>query len=359
LQSAQKEVVNFLKVNHGLDTSAMKLSLLRACAAAFLLQCAPVWAAADEGICLFQTHAQVAVAKMIHESGTRAVHVDEPPRGVYANGKKSREFLHCSAQRVKEEALEEAGLTCSTLSYYGASVPKLTNATASAVMALKAQLNEMERSKPHKFNFQGTLSAGSVMNGSPKDDRRLWVKEFVHKNFGPDDFLVITDAPQSHQPWGPYDHTNDASNFSPAQSYLAPLKIDASYWTSMFQSRFTLCPGGDGPWSMRFYEAILAGSIPVINSVDDDYSSADTAFWFNQIGYKYFTTDQVVKMDVPEAELASIASQNLDLFFKYQMFTDGDNVPPMYSAAYGGRCLSSSICAARCLHELCPPAPDR
>merc|ERR1719245_2083405 len=116
----------------------------------------------------------------------------------------------------------------------------------------------------------------------------------------------------------------------------------------MIQSNFTLCPGGDFSWSHRWFEAILAGSIPVIHSEQEDYSGT-IADWYNKIGYTYFTTDQVVNMNktMSSEDLMSIADKNYDLLLKYQTWIYGDNIPHKYMA-HSGPCALDATC-----HDLC------
>merc|ERR1711933_545204 len=89
-----------------------------------------------------------------------------------------------------------------------------------------------------------------------------------------------------------------------------------------------------------------------IDNKKGDYTGL--GWWFNQIGYKYFTTDQMVnKSSMSEAKLNAIALQNYKLLIQYQTWMLGDHVPPAYAPpAYGasGRdpCLSNSICRREC-----------
>ncbi len=59
---------------------------------------------------------------------------------------------------------------------------------------------------------------------------------------------------------------------------------DKHYFKTMKQSQFTLCPRGDSPWSMRFFECILSKSIPILETP----SHAGRNFFERRIGYKYF-----------------------------------------------------------------------
>lgn len=89
----------------------------------------------------------------------------------------------------------------------------------------------------------------------------------------------------------------------------------------------------------------MAGSIPVIDSEENDYKGAT---FFNRLGYRYFKTDQVVNVRLSAAELKNIADENYDLFVRYQTWVHGDLVPPAY-AKFKVSCMSSSDCCALCL----------
>ena len=51
----------------------------------------------------------------------------------------------------------------------------------------------------------------------------------------------------------------------------------------MCQSRFTLCPAGDSPWSFRFYEVLMCKSIPVVETWHHTYRTKEEA----TIKYKF------------------------------------------------------------------------
>ncbi len=61
-----------------------------------------------------------------------------------------------------------------------------------------------------------------------------------------------------------------------------PVKVwDEDYYKFLSHSRFSLCPDGDQIWSYRFFEAILCGSMPVVQSK-----------WPCYEGFRFFTMDQ-------------------------------------------------------------------
>lgn len=251
------------------------------------------------------------------------------PFGVYPIG------YFASAE--KENAMAEVNITCEKLSVYGAHVPKKPQWMLTKLSALK----EKNPVKIHNYNFQGSLH-------TEYGTERPWVHEFIKGNFVDGDFLKFTDEPsEAHESWGAYDHTGE-EHFRPKDDpFSGDIVFDADYYLTMIQSNFTLCPSGDHPWSERFYEAIMAGSIPLINSTELDLLHTDIAFWFDNVGYKYFTTDQMPTMMMSSHELENIAQQNYELFLQYQTFTHGDQVPPAYNN-YTGQCASNKVCAYRC-----------
>lgn len=216
------------------------------------------------------------------------------------------------------------------------------------------RVTQLNRTKLHNINFVGKVQGVK---------RREWVVDFANRSFGPDDFFRVTtqaELLQAYQPLGTFDHTldrakeaawNDGLSESAYESFF-----DEEYFQVMSSSNFSLCPGGGRPFSMRFYEAILAGSIPVILSeeadlapvcsLDDELarqgssrslalsdSSTSTqqipAFpcpgqALREIGYKY----HIVNSHKPLKYREDWVKGNLELFMKYQTFMSGDNVPP-------------------------------
>jgi hypothetical protein len=262
-----------------------------------------------------------------------------PPRGLYPH----RAF---DPFRVKNRSMEEASLSCSDVSFYGAAVPKIPARVISQVAELKGNIT----SKIYNYNFQGTMYKPSIIW-----DKRNWIETFAKKHFTENDFILFTDQVGKQQvPLGPYDHSKEDDGWRPKDhesDYMLDATLgdhfDPGYWRRMIQSNFTLAPGGDHPWSMRFYEAILAGSIPVINAIETDLNDNDIGFWFSHVGYTYFTKDQVVNHNFSSGELKEMANENFELVVKYQTWLKGDNIPPTY-CAFSGLCHSSSYCMREC-----------
>jgi hypothetical protein len=244
---------------------------------------------------------------------------------------------------TKMESMAQANLTCGDVSYYGAAVTKLPQSHVLKMAALKRNISN----KTSTYNFQGSLYSNSLTTM-----RRQWVLPFAATAFSDVDVLKITDAPANHISEGPYDHTDLTSGgYRPKDHPLGDrlIPFDVEYYQIMAQSTFTLCPGGDSPWSMRFYEAILAGSIPVIDSELQDFNDMYAPFWFNRVGYTYYTTSQVLNLTANRTELESIADQNYKLLLTYQTWLQGDQVPPAY-VAFRDPCRSYPECIRSCTY---------
>jgi len=296
------------------------------------------------------------------QSGTAsATSVEVPPAGDGADG----EYCLFGPNRRKSPitdiaedfwmlALNESGLSAGDISLYGCSVPKMPLYFLERVQALSHK-------KVHTFNFQGSymweyyrqvLPAPvwrALMEGNPgwnatagnegQTEARNWVVDFAKANFSDHDLLKITDADYTWRRLGPYDvsapgkyHntraativTGDAEMGEEYHKYL--VAFDEPYWEEMVGSNFTLCPGGDSAWSMRFYEAIMAGSIPVIKSLEYDIGMPRLwALW--DIPYRYYVLDSGDELVYRQ----DWVDENLRLFVKYQTFREGD-LHPLHSS---------------------------
>jgi len=242
----------------------------------------------------------------------------------------------CMWERIRgspiwSRAVSKAGLNESNISLFGQTIPKFE-------VGEVLKIRSLDHTKVHNYNFQGSAcrntSGMGVKYGVPADDysshpnlyrsRRRWAIQFAKERFGPDDFLFITDdklCDASDLPMGEFDKSSQRRRSN-------------AYYGSMAASKFTLCPGGDSPWSMRVYEAILAGSIPVIQNISEDWHAA-----FNPRREALGKTPRLLALqcvyDVYEfATLDNltfdlrVVERNLERFIKYQTFIEGDNVPP-------------------------------
>ena len=97
--------------------------------------------------------------------------------------------------------------------------------------------------------------------------RREWIIDFVEKNFTDNSYLQFTDkmTKTNYRKLGDFDFTLEKTGFVPREVPVTERNFfDENYYKAMCKSKYTLCPGGDGNWSMRFYEALMCRSIPIL-----------------------------------------------------------------------------------------------
>jgi hypothetical protein len=154
------------------------------------------------------------------------------------------------------------------------------------------RVNHLGFEKTFDFNFRGALYSDKIT-----EHNRQWVISFARKYFKSQSFFQATDKNAKRRGWllkrrhrslGDFDFTFDLSGFVPREHPVSQRGyFDEDYFRILCRSRFTLCPAGDAPWSMRFYEAILSKSIPIVEKKEHiGRNSLEYA-----IGYKYYLAD--------------------------------------------------------------------
>jgi len=247
------------------------------------------------------------------------------PRCLWGPESTGRHSKRCQA--VYNLALQESGLPAENVSSYGCNVPKVPYTWVEQIQA-------MDHTKKHTFNFVGGHQWSlDLQDGGlhwPQFDARNWVLDFAKANFSDDDYMKLTDIDAGYTPMAAWDHSS-LDSFDSRLAHGTDGKedeeyeqtFDRSYFEVMAASNFTLCPGGDMPWSMRFYEAIAAGSIPIIAKPMFDLSAPHLwALW--DIPYKYYLLDSGDELVYRQ----DWVDYNYDLFVKYQTFHLGDLAPP-------------------------------
>ena len=154
-----------------------------------------------------------------------------------------------------QQAFEEEGLPC----------PSIDERVAPTALLFPRSFVEtvehMPAHKTHDYSFVGGLFRPDTF------PERAWILDFAARRFSDRSYLLLTDAEPDYAPIGPFDHTNmDSDVFVPRD---VPSQDRAFFHDHYFRvlraSRFTLCPAGDAPWSMRFFEAIMCRSIPIVS----------------------------------------------------------------------------------------------
>ena len=80
------------------------------------------------------------------------------------------------------------------------------------------------------------------------------------------------------------------------------------FFRKIRSSQFTLCPAGDSPWSMRFFEAIMCRSIPIVS----DMKHTGRNDLERSIGYRVFLPDADHVYD------EGLAEENFQTFLRHQ-----------------------------------------
>ena len=126
--------------------------------------------------------------------------------------------------------------------------------------------------------------------------------EFIKNNFTKNSYLEFIDI------YTKINYTTDCDGFIPKEH---PIKnrnyFDSNYFEKMCNSMFCLCPGGDMMYSMKFYEAIMCRTIPIVNHIESTYRSPMEAM----IDYKYYIIGDIIEYREDWVE------HNYKLFIKY------------------------------------------
>ena len=162
-------------------------------------------------------------------------------------------------------------------------------------------------------------------SGSYKVDKktiknRAWIIPFIKKNFNENSYLNFTDEKtiEEHVSFGNYDRTGKIKGFVPKEhNFNERDYFDKEYYDILCKSKFCLCPAGDSFYSMRFYEAIMCKSIPIINNHIESFRTKAES----KVDYKYYLADEkhVYNLD--------FVNHNLSIFMKYHTLKYYNDIP--------------------------------
>jgi len=200
------------------------------------------------------------------------------------------------------QAYEEESLTCPDIDERRSPTMLLfPRSYVDAVNALPSQ-------KRHDFCFVGGLYRPETF------EQRRWILDYARRRFTDRSYLLLTDGANRHARLGAFDHTGvEPDVFIPKE--VAPADrafFHAHYFEVLRRSELTLCPAGDLPWSMRFFEAIMCRSIPIIS----DLAHAGRNDLERSIGYQVLLCDDEPIFD------PAVAEHNYRLFIRYQTLLD-------------------------------------
>jgi len=173
------------------------------------------------------------------------------------------------------------------------------------------EIQKIKNDKIYDFCWIGSIESSK--------EHRLWIIDFAKKHFTKNSIFINTDFPDDWEKLGDFDLTLLKVGYNPKlqndnqskEVQYRKVEHNLYYFTIMRQSKFTLCPRGDAPWSFRFYEILMCETIPIVNSIHDTYRTVEESL----IDYKYLlqTSD---KFDYDK----SLIKHNTKIFNKYHLF---------------------------------------
>ena len=167
----------------------------------------------------------------------------------------------------------------------------------------------LDHRKIHDYCFIGGLYRPETF------PHRRWILDYVRQRFSDSSYFLLTDGKGQHVCLGLFDHSHTEDDiFVPKEVHPAERGFfHEHFFRVMSASKFTLCPAGDAPWSMRFFEAIMCRSIPVVS----DLSHVGRNDFERSIGYRVYLADEV------HTYSEEIVEHNFDLFIRHQTLLAG------------------------------------
>jgi len=183
------------------------------------------------------------------------------------------------------------------------------------------KIKKISHKKIYDFSFVGSLAffdGKSHQEHRPKIHRkgfnnRKWIIPFAKKHFGGNSIFINTSKDLNQEKkWstlGVFDKTLSQGGIMPHDMEDRAM-FDEDYYTIMCQSKFTLCPAGDAMWSMRFFEAMMCKSIPIIKRPAEAWRLEEE----KRAGYIYYLADEL------KSYSREVVNHNYNLFIKHHTF---------------------------------------
>lgn len=145
------------------------------------------------------------------------------------------------------------------------------------------EIQKIKNIKLYDFCWIGSIESSK--------EHRLWIIDFAKKYFTKNSIFINTDFPDDWEKLGDFDLTLLKVGYNPKlqndnqskEVQYRKIENNLFYFTTMRQSKFTLCPRGDSSWSFRFYEILMCETIPIVNSIHDTYRTVEESL----LDYKY------------------------------------------------------------------------
>lgn len=175
-------------------------------------------------------------------------------------------------------------------------------------------VNAMPSDKVHDYCFMGSLYRPETFQ------HRSWILDFARTRFTDRSYLQLSEAPPEHEQLGSFDRTGERQGvFVPKEVEWADRAyFNPAYFQTLRRSQFALCPAGDMPWSMRFSEAIMCRSIPIV----EDLKHTGRNDVERSIGYHALLIGEDHLYD------EDLVEENYRLFLRHQTLIDDADNPP-------------------------------
>lgn len=142
-----------------------------------------------------------------------------------------------------------------------------------------------------EFNY---CFLGGLKTDKKTFKNRYWILDFIFKHFDSSSYLLFTDREikRGYKPMGSFDKTLLVDGFVPKYVPVSKRnKVDENYYSVLSKCKFCLAPAGDNLFSMRFYEALAAECIPIVNAVEETYRSKAES----SLPYKFYLANTLLK----------------------------------------------------------------
>jgi len=170
-------------------------------------------------------------------------------------------------------------------------ITNTTNNPPYAIFSKKyyEEINNLDHDKKYNYCFIGSINSCY--------EKRKWVIDFAKKYFTVNSIFINTDNNPDWKLLGEYDYSNKGLGFCPKNhidsqsksSQYRTVKDNLFYFQTMCQSKFTLCPAGDSPWSFRFYETLICKSIPIVENKNHTYRTKEES----DINYEFILANNI------------------------------------------------------------------
>lgn len=180
-----------------------------------------------------------------------------------------------------------------------------------------SRVESYDQTKKYNFCFVGSFySHGRII------EKRKWIFYFINNFFDKNSYLRFTDSQsvKHHSRLGEFDYTSKTLGYCPRESsFLKKGDFDEDYYRIMCASKFCLCPAGDNHWSMRFYEALMCKTIPIIYNQNEKCRTESEC----SLDYKYYLVNEQIKEYNYNKDWAE---HNYNLFLKYHTYEYIDQI---------------------------------